>query len=269
MAETVFSCSCGMILKVYGDDQAGTEITCPSCQTTVHVPAASQPRIAPYSADETVPVVVHSKVLAILYLLMVTAITLGLVKYLLLPALNPSGELARTTETAQETPDETVPEQPAKAESKKTKKRARKAVEPVKSASSSDLPKYTPVPAPKAPPVEEPRPPVAPLVVSEPTEPKPTEPPPVARTEAREEPVAPRVAPAATSTDNSPYAHIANPGAKKALEFALMNTRHVKATWTAEIFLKSAEKSAEGDPVILNEVKKLREKIVVMRKRAP
>ena len=41
MAEIVFPCECGMILKVYGDDQVGRGIVCPSCGSTVTVPEFS------------------------------------------------------------------------------------------------------------------------------------------------------------------------------------------------------------------------------------
>ena len=40
MAEIVFPCQCGLLLKVHGDDQVGQGIVCPSCGSTVVVPAA-------------------------------------------------------------------------------------------------------------------------------------------------------------------------------------------------------------------------------------
>ena len=40
MAEIVFTCQCGLLLKVHGDDQIGQGIVCPSCGRTVVVPAA-------------------------------------------------------------------------------------------------------------------------------------------------------------------------------------------------------------------------------------
>ena len=39
MAEIVFPCSCGMLLKVYGDDQVGEVIVCPACGGNAVVPA--------------------------------------------------------------------------------------------------------------------------------------------------------------------------------------------------------------------------------------
>ncbi len=51
MAEIVFPCDCGMLLKVHGDDQIGQGIVCPSCGVTAIVPAVG------IAVDEAAPLV--------------------------------------------------------------------------------------------------------------------------------------------------------------------------------------------------------------------
>lgn len=277
MAEIIFSCPCGMILKVRDDDQAGSEITCPSCQSSVTVPSPGQARIAPReqrwvapeSTEADAPRGGHGALLTGAYLIGVVVVTLGLVKFLLLPAMNrPQAAPVETVVADLEPEDEPVPKKPKKTAKKKPRKPVRKDAEPVESKPDLELPEYKADAAPTVSVVTEAEAPVVSRTPDEPVSAKKEDLPGFTGVEVPTEPATPKAPPAPVLNDKSPYAHIANPEARKSLEYALMNTRHVKATYTAEIFLKSAEKVAGGDPVILNEVKKLRDKIDAMRRRS-
>src|SRR5271156_2605790 len=93
MAEIVFPCTCAMILKVYGDDQIGQGIVCPSCGSTVIVPAVGiavpeQAPLVPDVASAAPPAASMSgKLLGLGYLAGVGIVPLGLIKYVLMPAL--------------------------------------------------------------------------------------------------------------------------------------------------------------------------------------
>jgi hypothetical protein len=63
----------------------------------------------------------------------------------------------------------------------------------------------------------------------------------------------------------SEYEHIANKAARKALEVAAVNARTFASTWVAEDSLNNAEKAAGGDPKVLAEIQKLRDKIEQVR----
>ncbi len=72
----------------------------------------------------------------------------------------------------------------------------------------------------------------------------------------------------------SDYEHIENKDVREALEHAASNTTNYDATWIAERFrwsrrFSGAEKLADGDPEVLAEIKKLRDKIALVRDRGP
>ncbi len=87
MAEIVFRCQCGMILKVYGEDHVGQGIVCPSCGSTVVVPAVSiaVEALAPHVTDGAAKTTGNWFGLA--YLAGVGIVTVGLIKFVLMPAL--------------------------------------------------------------------------------------------------------------------------------------------------------------------------------------
>ena len=107
MAEIVFPCNCGMILKVYGDEQVGQGIVCPSCNSTVIVPASSVAvEAAPIVSDR--PVSKTGKWLGLAYLGGIIAVTLGLIKFILIPALTPPVAPARVDAASEEAPEDTA-----------------------------------------------------------------------------------------------------------------------------------------------------------------
>lgn len=92
MAEIVFPCQCGLLLKVHDNDQVGQGIVCPSCGSTVIVPAVG------IAVDEPAPDVTSGtaaastagsvgKWIGLAYLGGVSVVTLGLIKFVLMPAL--------------------------------------------------------------------------------------------------------------------------------------------------------------------------------------
>ena len=94
MAEIVFPCSCGMLLKVHGDDQIGQGIVCPSCGGTAIVPAvgvAADWEGPPLSYDpppQPAPAASHGgKWFGLAYLAGASVVTLGLIKFVLMPAI--------------------------------------------------------------------------------------------------------------------------------------------------------------------------------------
>ena len=100
MTEVVFPCTCGMILKVYGDDQVGQEIVCPSCGSTVIVPTRgiAVDSEASLGSDGSARARASSNAgnwSGIAYLVGVVVLTLGLIKFLLLPALAPPVTVAQ------------------------------------------------------------------------------------------------------------------------------------------------------------------------------
>ena len=113
MAEIVFPCTCGMILKVYGDDQVGQGIPCPSCGSTVIVPAFSvdvEATARPVSNDPVRPRSASKMgtMLGLAYLAGVGAITAGLIKFVLMPALAPPVAPAQVDAAREEEPDDTT-----------------------------------------------------------------------------------------------------------------------------------------------------------------
>ena len=96
MSEIIFSCECGMILKVNDDDQAGNKVTCPSCNTTVRVPSVGKKPIAPPVIEtesrlepEPEPSSGHQG-FGIVYVCVALLLTLGAVGFFLIPALSES-----------------------------------------------------------------------------------------------------------------------------------------------------------------------------------
>ena len=112
MAETIFTCDCGMILKVYGDNLIGHQIVCPSCGSTVVVPTVSMPVPEPTSVvpDGSAALAPASSILqrfGLLYLGGITILTLGLAKFVLMPILAPPGAGARNEPETKVTPSGT------------------------------------------------------------------------------------------------------------------------------------------------------------------
>ena len=111
MAEIVFPCSCGMLLKVHGDDQVGHGIVCPSCGGTATVPAVG------IAVDPEEPLFLDSppeppatskggKWFGLVYLAGISAVTVGLVKFVLMPAIaTPPVTVAQADPAADEKPD--------------------------------------------------------------------------------------------------------------------------------------------------------------------
>jgi hypothetical protein len=295
MAEIVFSCSCGMILKVYGDDQPGSRIECPACKASVVVPggrSVSAPQSA-VGADRAVEAASEPESgmgygFVAVYLAITALVTVGLVKYLLMPMLAAPTKpvetvaAARTdliapevTKAARKSSDPEVPSVP-----KRPRKSAPRVIRgedtalPVYPADASDSDR-APAKArtvPVSPPVmkrADPAPPPVSPPVAKRADPasdsdKPSPKPAVAK--ANEVPKSnPDALPDPDSAD--PFPNISNKAARQALTFALKNTRHVKATLTAEGFLKQAEAAGNGDAEVLAEVKKIRQKIKIMRDR--
>ena len=94
MAGTVFTCKCGMLLKAYGDDQVGQGIVCPSCGSTVIVPAfgiAADASGASVSDDPaSLPTTSRAgKWIGLACLGGLGVVTLGLSVFVLMPALSP------------------------------------------------------------------------------------------------------------------------------------------------------------------------------------
>jgi hypothetical protein len=96
MSEIVFPCNCGMILKVYGDDQVGQGLVCPSCGGTVIVPAVGIKHDAsPISVDfqdsqNQGPAPARSAVgkwFGLAYFTGIAVVTAILIKVVLMPAL--------------------------------------------------------------------------------------------------------------------------------------------------------------------------------------
>jgi DNA-directed RNA polymerase subunit RPC12/RpoP len=385
MAEIVFPCKCAMILKVYGDDQIGQGIVCPSCGSTVIVPPVGM------AVDDQAPLVADAlaapktasmsgKWLGLGYLAGVGVVTVGLIKYILMPALAPPVAVPQVA-LAQNDPPE-VPTKESESDDAprrllkkprggtltKSAERADVSRKPEAKPKSSSLTPTPPPPtaerkdrgatakrvgpAPRRPVDEsekfdeiETAPPTPLDVLQEiirqgmvpggprrrpgrmPTgpggdmgkaAPRGLPPPPgglgggLAR-----KPAAPRpdveAAPEASEPDEPPdpsksstppekpgspgsdaespakarriskddttaktikkstgkksaYEHIENKEARQALEAAALNTTNYLATYTAENFLRRAEKLGAGDPEVLAEIKRLRKKIDAMRK---
>ncbi len=312
MAEIVFSCSCGMILKVYGDDQPGSQIECPACKASVVVPGGRSASVPQAAAGAGRAVEAASEPesgmgygFVVVYLAITVLVTVGLVKYLLMPMLGAPTKPVETiaaertdliapevTKAARKSPGPEVPSVP-----KRPRKSAPRVIReedtalPVypADASDSDRAPAKAETAPVSPPVmkrADPKPdPVSPAV-AKPADPDPAAPPaspPVAKradpATDRDKPApkpavakakeAPKSNPDALPDPDSadPFPNITNKAARQALTFALKNTRHVKATLTAEGFLKQAEAAGNGDAEVLAEVKKIRQKIKIMRDR--
>jgi hypothetical protein len=111
MAEIVFPCSCGMLLKVHGDDQVGQGIVCPSCGSTAIVPAvgiAVDPD-APLFSDSPPGPPATSKAsmwFGLVYLAGISAVTGGLIKFVLMPALaTPPVAVVQAAPPADDKPD--------------------------------------------------------------------------------------------------------------------------------------------------------------------
>jgi hypothetical protein len=341
MAEIVFPCSCGMILKVYGEDQVGHELVCPSCGSTVIVPAKGRAVPAPKAPVTDDPLAAPSSKaghwFGVVYLGGVAVVTLGLVKFLLMPALAPppAVAVARNDSAPAPAPDN-VPEGTTKGKSdpeeaprrilKKPKLRTSESSDDADSI-TPDVPKPKPAPAPSLPGMRKggrarakrafPAPGAPGAGAETPGTAGPgrsssggmpgrgigggfggtggtagtprdeTEDTSGDSTEKKGAPApAPSTAEAAPggpararrvpkgeakpkTVEKSEFQHIENLAARVALDHALSNTREVKETWTAEIFLKQAEKAGKGDPMVLADVKKLRDKIAQMRRDAP
>ena len=118
MAEIVFTCRCGMILKVYDEDQIGKGLACPSCGATVIVPACSEPIEASGSIGaDSAAGAGAGKWFGLVYLSGIVAVSLGLIKFVLMPALsspNPVAPIAvaRADESAKAPEDDEAEEAP-------------------------------------------------------------------------------------------------------------------------------------------------------------
>ncbi len=198
MAETVFSCACGMILKVYGEDQAGHETTCPACGATVLIPAEHEARVVPPPSqpvpDEPPSGAGPKPIFLVVYALIILAMTLGAVKFLLLPALNPTVVAANNPVADEETADDAPSDEPkpvakkarpaAKKRGPVTKKSGPAAKEFTKKAKKSfPVPPSESEPPPakfEPPPTSDPSPPIAsPEPIAKPEDsPKPADVPP-------------------------------------------------------------------------------------------
>jgi ribosomal protein S27E len=267
MAEIVFSCDCGMILKVYGDDQTGSEITCPSCKAVVTIPSIGQAKVRPPLEPEgDLPSRSQAKAFMIAYLAVTAIATVALIKYLLLPVLDQPVEVARENPRVDQTKVDADPSE--KLTTPKLGKKTRpkeinstKPVEPDKKLPTSPDPDPSTTTT-KSPGRSDPPPsPVSPDPLANPITPADT----ADMAGSRSPPVEAK----ATANPNSPYAHISNIVARRQLELALevLKKRNPQAISTAELFLKSAEKESNADPVIKIEVKKLRDRIAGMRGR--
>lgn len=317
MAEIVFPCTCGMILKVYDDDQIGRGIQCPSCSSTVIVPDSSEDveawdpsapggPAAPQAASK------FGKWLGLAYLAGVGAVSLGLIKFVLMPVLAPPAVVAHVAPAREEKPESTAEDPEDGAPRRLLKKpRGRTAREsadpggepprvagkpksPLALAERRSMPRTGPdrspgaaFPVPTASDEETDKPddsetppptgpgglggtgggfggmPAAPrggmwrgfggLPAGSPARPRRS------RADAKPKTDEPKAA------KKSQYQHITNNEARKALEVAAVNAGDFASTWIAENSLKVAERAANGDPEVLAEIKKLRDKIEQVR----
>jgi DNA-directed RNA polymerase subunit RPC12/RpoP len=121
MAEIVFPCNCGMTLKVYGDDQVGQGIVCPSCGSTIIVPAVGVAREAPASVSMDEPsaapaTTASGKWFGLAYLAVICVLTLGLIKFVLMPALAVPVVVAQNDSPKTEVPKESPKETPTESD---------------------------------------------------------------------------------------------------------------------------------------------------------
>jgi hypothetical protein len=273
MHEIFFTCPCGLMLKVYDDDRAGSDVVCPACNASVPVPSFGKATSTLPEPPEDVPAQGHGKVFVIAYLSAIAIVTAGLVKFLLLPALERPAEVARADPTnaeAEVKPSSSQPSPPSSDEYDRERGAARKEAAEKKAAAKKARERET----------EERKALKASKKRSAPPDPDPE----VKRAEdiGRVDPTTPVAKGATTGStapppdtkespnprpnESSPYAHVADEAARKNLEFALetLKKRDPKAISTAELFLRSAEKAAQGDPAVRSEIKKLRDKIANM-----
>jgi DNA-directed RNA polymerase subunit RPC12/RpoP len=286
MAEVVFPCYCGLILKVYGDDQVGEGIVCPSCGSTIIVPAVGIDHEAPASVGLDKPTAT-GKWFGIAYLAVICVLTLGLIKFVLMPALAVPVAVAQNDSPKTQEPKETLKDIPP--ESHEGPRRLLKK-RPI-AVSRAPLDEEDPAPtkrssrrtriASTAPRTS----PAAPATDETETPDEPETPP-------RPEPIGPfgtlptgpfgelakelrdRVPPGLeagsriskkSAAKKSPYEDIANKEARQALEHAVKNTTDLLATAAAESFLTIAEKASDGDPKVMAEIEKIRHKIAKIR----
>ncbi len=196
MADTVFSCGCGMILKVLGGAQAGEEIICPACSASVPVPLAGRAEAVPLQGDpmpeEGDPEGSKSHMAGVIYASVTLILTICASIFLLFPAMNRSDEVVKKAAVEEKSPDKPAEKKSPRAASEAVVKRPPKRA-PVRPEADSELPEYTSdseppkalaaTPAPTPPPsqpsppkpealAKQPEPPATPSKPAEPAKPR-------------------------------------------------------------------------------------------------
>ncbi len=284
MPEVFFSCECGMTLTTKGDEPAGAKITCPSCQALVRVPVVKRPPVARPPIDnhedsepEEEEFDDESEVessgglnFGIVYLSLISLLTIGAVGFFLIPALT-----APQTPPGQTTASNSTKEQSKKLKTNTSSKKLRKPVTTAAEPSPEETEKTEKsepdevVAPPVVPPADSPEPVVPPIEST----PKATPPPKsvIPKTPPKTAPPKSSGTPvqSAGSSDGGPYSQFKDPKVREALRNAYKNAKVASSAYAASNFLKTAEKLSNNDPEVMAEIKKIRDLIIEVRSKAP
>jgi hypothetical protein len=176
MSDIIFSCECGMILKVKSGEQTGGLVDCPSCNASIRVPADREAEIAPPQLDpEFEPAMELESAghenFAVIYITLISLLTIGAIAFFLVPALigpkNKSPESVLASDSAREDSAPKHKNTSTKPRNQRADRTGARSDSKAPSGSASDpseepLPRYDdvpPSPSPSAPSTEPSSPP--------------------------------------------------------------------------------------------------------------